>query len=180
MHSSALKEPVEILHCSADEFSSHVPDLAEVLFACVEGGAGVGFVLPFSKSDAEAFWRSRLDGMAAGERHTFVALSGGRAVGTVSLELAQQANGGHRADVSKMLVHPECRNRGIARQLLQALDALALSLGRTLLVLDTNTGDVAESLYPKCGYERVGVIPDYALTPEGKLAATTVFFKKLR
>jgi hypothetical protein len=48
-----------------------------------------------------------------------------------------------------------------------------------VLVLDTVTGGAAEQLYEKRGWTRVGVIPDYALMPDGALCATTVFYKAL-
>jgi hypothetical protein len=54
-----------------------------------------------------------------------------------------------------------------------------VSEGRTLLVLDTASGD-AERLYAREGWERVGMIPAYALWPGGGFCATTLFFKDLR
>ena len=51
--------------------------------------------------------------------------------------------------------------------------------GKTLLVLDTVTGDDAERLYTQLGYERVGVIPGYALYPDGRPCDTTLFFKNI-
>ena len=50
--------------------------------------------------------------------------------------------------------------------------------GKTLLVLDTASDD-AERLYERRGWQRLGVIPDYALMPDGTLCATTFYFKKL-
>lgn len=169
--------PVFVL--SFDEAKENIAALGEVLRACVEGGAGVGFVLPFSQGGAEAFWKSQLAALESGSGYLLVARFDGRIVGTVMLQLAQQDNGRHRAEIAKLLVHPDARRKGLARRLLNAADDLALSLGRTLLVLDTVTGDTAESVYPKCGYVRVGVIPDYAVSAAGALDATTVFYKQL-
>lgn len=177
MTSFVPEAPLALL--KALEVKSELADLGAVLHACVADGAGVGFVLPFSQEAAEAFWASRLAGIKSGERFLLVARLEGRIVGTVMLELAGQDNGRHRAEVAKLLVHPGARRKGLAKQLLTALDALALSHGRTLLVLDTVTGDVAEGLYPKCGYTRVGTIPAYASSPHGDLDATTVFYKQL-
>ena len=173
----SLLPPIECL--TADNAEAELAALGEVLWACVQGGAGIGFVLPFEKHEAEAFWRSRLAGLRAGERHLLVARVDGRIVGTVMLELAPQDNGRHRAEVAKLMVHPQARRQGIARKLLIAVEELALSLGRTLLVLDTVTGDTAESVYPKAGYMRVGVVPGYAHAARGGLNATTVFYKQL-
>jgi hypothetical protein len=51
--------------------------------------------------------------------------------------------------------------------------------GKTLLVLDTVTGDGAERLYTRLGWTRVGVIPGYALYPDGRPCDTTVFWKSI-
>jgi acetyltransferase len=62
---------------------------------------------------------------------------------------------------------------------MSALEDGARELGRTVLVLDTQTGSVAEGLYERWGWGRVGVIEDYALTPDGRLAPTTIMAKHL-
>jgi len=169
--------PIEYL--TADTAEAELAALSEVLWACVQGGAGIGFVLPFERTEADAFWRSRLAGLRAGERHLLVARIDGSIAGTVMLELAPQDNGRHRAEVAKLMVHPRARRQGLSRRLLAAVEDMALSLGRTLLVLDTVTGDKAEGVYPKAGYSRVGVIPGYAQAARGGLEATTVFYKQL-
>lgn len=172
------ERPVFLL--SADEAQKTVPALGNLLRTCVEDGAGIGFVLPLPQEKAEAFWQEKLSGIRQGTSLIMVAKDGERIAGVVMLVPAPQDNAGHRADVAKLMVHPECRRKGLARKLLAAIDGLAKSKGRWLLVLDTVTGDSAENLYPTCGYERVGVIPDYAYSGHGKLDATTVFYKDLR
>ncbi|WP_417689850.1 GNAT family N-acetyltransferase [Roseibium sp.] len=176
-HAFEAAAPIELL--TADAARAGLADLGDVLRACVEGGGGVGFVLPFSQAEAETFWASKLEGVERHERYLLVARLDGRIVATVMLELAQQPNGLHRAEVAKLMVHPDARGRGLSRKLLEALEALARSLGRSLLVLDTSTGELAETIYPRCGYEKVGVIPGYALFPDGRMGATTVFCKQL-
>lgn len=173
-----FQAPIE--HLSAVEASLEISDLACVLVACVEGGAGVGFVLPFSRDAAETFWRSRLAGLESGERHLLIVRHNGRIAGTVMLNLADQANGGHRAEIAKLLVHPDARRRGYASLLMKQAEVLSLALGRWLLVLDTVTGDTAEEIYPRLGYTRVGVIPEFAVSAFGAFDTTTVFYKQLK
>lgn len=155
--------------------------LAEVLHAVVHGGAGVSFFLPFPLDEARAFWRETvLPGVRSGTRRVVVARDGDRIVGTVQLSLAMPPNQRHRADVAKLLVHPEARRRGIARAMMTALEDIARAEGRTLLTLDTVTGSAAEPLYSSLGYVTVGVIPRYAraaLTPD--LESTTIMYKEL-
>jgi GNAT superfamily N-acetyltransferase len=157
-----------------------IDGLADVLVDCVAGGASVSFMAPFSREDARPFWAQVAHDVADGARALLVAEDAdGAIVGTVQLMLATPPNQPHRADVAKMLVHRSVRGRGIAMQLMQALEATAHQLHRRLLVLDTVTGGVAEHLYERLGWQRVGVVPDYALLPQGGYCDTTFFYKSL-
>lgn len=154
--------------------------LADVLLDCVEGGASVSFMLPLARDKAAGFWRGVLDDVARGERVLLVAETPvGRIVGTVQLITAQPDNQPHRADVAKMLVHSEARRQGVAAQLMAAIDHAAREEGKTLLVLDTVTGGDAERLYQRAGWQVAGVIPNYALMPDGAPCSTTYFYKQL-
>jgi len=162
------------------EAARHVPALAQLLIACVDGGASVSFMHPLGQDRAEAFWRNVTDGAARGDRVLLVAEDhAGNLVGTVQVLLAMPENQPHRGEIAKLLVHPRARRQGIAALLMAAADEAARTAGKTLLVLDTVTGGDAERLYPRLGWQRCGVIPDYALWPRGGLCATTVFYKAL-
>jgi GNAT superfamily N-acetyltransferase len=164
---------------SAAEARERLGELAGVLLDCVEGGASVSFMWPFSKSDAEAFFRKCVDGVEAGERILLAALADGRVVGTVQIVTALPPNQPHRADVAKLLVHRAARGAGVGQRLMEAVEVHARAAGKTLLVLDTVTGQAAERLYTRLGWTRVGIIPDYALFPDGRPCDTTVFWKKI-
>ena len=153
--------------------------LAETLDGCVKLGASVGFVPPFGPNEALAFWHKLLPAFAAGERRILVARLHGKIVGTVQLVVDMPGNGQHRADVVKLLVHPQARRQGIARKLMQTIEKMAANLGKTLLVLDTVTGSEAQTLYHHLGYELCGVIPRYALSTEGIYDSTSVMYKPL-
>jgi GNAT superfamily N-acetyltransferase len=103
----------------------------------------------------------------------------GTIVGTVQVILDQPENQPHRGDLAKMLVLRRVRRRGFGAALLAAAERSALGAGKTLLVLDTASGD-AERLYARQGWQRCGQIPNYALWPDGTLCAATIFFKLLR
>jgi GNAT superfamily N-acetyltransferase len=150
-----------------------------VLFDCVEGGASVSFMQPFSRADAAAFFRKCIDGVEAGERILLAALDDGHVVGTVQIITALPPNQPHRADVSKLLVHRRARGGGVGQKLMEEVERQARAAGKTLLVLDTVTGGDAERLYTRLEWTRVGVIPNYALFPDGKPCATTMFYKAL-
>jgi GNAT superfamily N-acetyltransferase len=156
-----------------------IDGLADVLLDCVEGGASVSFMSPMSRDKALAFWRTVAESVARGERALLVAEDEHGIVGTVQLILDLPENQPHRADVAKMLVHRRARRRGIAERLLAELDTVARAENRTLLVLDTVTGGDAERLYARCGWQRVGSVPHYALMPDGSPCGTTIFYKRL-
>ena len=88
-------------------------------------------------------------------------------------------NGRHRGEVAKLLVHRRARGLGVAGQLLQALESEAARRGRTLLILDTESGSLAEGLYNRWGWQVVGRIDDFAYTPGGVLAPSTFMVKRL-
>ncbi len=158
-----------------------IPALADVLIDCVAGGASVGFMWPLPREKALAFWQGVTASAGRGERILLVAEdSSGQLHGTVQVILELPDNQPHRGDVAKTLVHRRARGIGLGAALMQAAERAARSAGRTLLVLDAVTGGDAERLYTRLGWQRVGVIPGYALWPKGGLCDTTYFYKALR
>ena len=161
----------------AEEARAVLPDLSEILSDCINGGASVGFMLPFEPSDATGYWQEIADAVEKGSIILAVAEVEGRVVGTVQVGLASKPNQPHRGDLMKLLVHRSARGLGLSRKLMEVVEADRR--GRTLLVLDTATGSEAESIYPRFGWERVGVIPDYAMWPQGGFCGTTLFYKRI-
>jgi ribosomal protein S18 acetylase RimI-like enzyme len=172
-------DELEIRRLDGGGLREHLDGLAAVLADCVAGGASVSYMAPFSHEQA----RAALEGFAAeveqGRRLLLAAFADGEIVGTVQVILAVPPNQPHRGEIAKLLVHRSARKRGVARQLMERAEAEARAAGKTLLVLDTVTGDAAERLYERLGWTRVGVIPGYALYPDGRPCDTTVFWKSL-
>lgn len=158
---------------------AQVDGLADLLVDSVNDGASVGFMQPLAKDKALTFWRRVADGVAVGERALLIAEDETGIVGTVHLMLALPENQPHRADLTKMLVHPRARRRGLGAALMEAAEQMARNCGKTLLVLDTVTGSDADRLYARLGWVRVGEIPDFALLSRGGLWGTMMFYKKL-
>jgi GNAT superfamily N-acetyltransferase len=157
---------------------TQVQGLVELLIDCVEGGASVSFMHPLPVTKAVDFWRGVADGVAKGERALLVAEDAGGIAGTVQLILDQPENQPHRADLSKMLVHRRARRQGVGAALLRAAESVGRDCGKSLLVLDTASG-AAERLYASLGWQRVGVIPGFALLPQGGYCDTTIFYRIL-
>ena len=168
---------IEVRRLSADDVRARLDELAAVLADCVAGGASVSYMAPFTHEQArEAFaaWAEEVDRDA---RLLLAAFLDGTVVGTVQVVYATPPNQPHRADIAKLLVRRAARRRGIAQLLMEHAEREARAEGKTLLVLDTVTGDDAERLYTRLGWTRVGVIPNYALYPDGRPCDTTVFWK---
>ena len=170
---------IEIRRLNASEAAEFAAELAEVLVDCVEGGASVSFMPPFGKSDAEAFFRKVIQAVEVGERILLAAFAGSKLCGAVQLITALPPNQPHRADVAKLLVLRSARGRGLAEALMRRAEECAKQAGKTLLVLDTCSGGAAERLYLRMGWTRAGVIPKYALYPDGSWCDTVIFWKNL-
>lgn len=170
---------MEVRRLHAADVRAHLDGLAAVLHDCVEAGASVRYLAPFSLEQAHDAFEAVAEDVEAGRRVLLTAFLEGELVGTVQIALAQQPNSPHRAEIAQLLVRRSARRRGIAETLMEHAERQALAEGKTLLVLDTVTGDDAERLYERLGWTRVGVIPEYALYPDGRLCDTTVFFRRL-
>ena len=175
-----MTSSLHIYSLSRDEILSHIDSLSDILENCVNGGASVSFMLPFSPENARQFWLGVAESVGRQER-TVLACRDEREgfLGTVQLITDQPENQPHRADVAKLLVHEKARRRGVAMALMEALESAAKNQGKSVLVLDTATGSGAETFYQRAGWQKVGEIPRYALMPDGEMTATTVFYKFL-
>jgi GNAT superfamily N-acetyltransferase len=169
---------IEVFLLDAVAAKAAVPELAEVLSDCVNGGASVNFMLPYGVSDAAQFFEKVVASVVRGDSVLFAAKLNGRIVGTVQLGLDVPPNQLHRAELKKMLVHRAARNKGVGAALLERAEAEAKKLGRSLLTLDT-ASDAAERLYVRGGWQRLGSIPDYAMWPGGGFCDAVIFWKKL-
>lgn len=153
--------------------------LADILIACVDAGASVSFLPPLSRERATAFWHRTATEVGAGQRVLLAAWRDGEMLGTGMLDLATPENQPHRAEIQKILVHPSARRSGIGQQILRALEQSATAANRTLLTLDTRSGDAGEALYRAGGWHEAGRIPNYALDAAGASHDTLFFWKAL-
>ena len=172
-------EPIEIRRLDGAELREQLDALAAVLVDCVEGGASVGYMAPFSHEHARAAFEGFAAEVEQGRRLLLAAFADGELVGTVQVVLATPPNQPHRGEIARMLVRRSARRRGIAQRLMAQAEQEARAEGKTLLVLDAVTGGDAARLYDRLGWTTVGVIPNYALYPDGRPCDTTVFWKSL-
>ncbi len=153
--------------------------LARLLRDAVEGGASVGYVLPVSAADIDAYWQGVAVAMSDGATKLLVARLDHNIVGAVQLALANKPNARHRAEVQKLLVHSAAQRRGIGRQLMLAAEHVARAEKRELLVLDTESHSGAQYLYASLGYAIAGEIPRYAIGTVDGWTPSTFMYKIL-
>ncbi|GAB3069572.1 GNAT family N-acetyltransferase [Micromonospora schwarzwaldensis] len=90
------------------------------------------------------------------------AVVGGRAVGCGGLQTLDADTG----ELKRMYVRPAYRGRGIARQLLLALEELAFRQGHRTVCLETGTYlPAAIGLYRSSGYQPIPVYGEYVDNP---------------
>lgn len=169
----------QIIELHAAAIQTHRPALVALLQDAVARGASIGFLPPLAAVEAERYWNEVAAEQAAGTRLVLVALHDVQIVGAVQLALATKPNGRHRAEVQKLCVLGSARQQGIGRTLMLAVEAAARQAKRSLIVLDTRQGDVAERLYRSLEYRVAGVIPRYARNANGEYDASTFFYKLL-
>ncbi|MEV8589221.1 GNAT family N-acetyltransferase [Streptomyces sp. NPDC051180] len=177
-----LERPLDAVErLSPDGVRAHADGgLAELLVDAVDGGASVGFLAPLDIAEAAAWWSRAADEAAEGVRDVLVAHGpDGRPSGVVTLVRTTTANGRHRGEIARLLVHRSARGRGLGRRLLAAAEAHAAATGLSLLVLDTQTDSPAERLYRAAGWTAAGTVPDFAADPTGVLRPTTLYYKRL-
>lgn len=174
-----MSAEAEIRRLEGAELAAALDGLARVLHDCVEGGASVGYLWPFTLEDARRAYEGFAAEVDAGRRLLLAAYLEGELVGTVQVVLAFPPNQPHRGEIARMLVHRAARRRGLAQALLAAAEEEARRAGKTLLVLDAVTGDDAARLYERLGWTVVGDVPDFALYPDGRPCSTTYFWKRL-
>jgi len=170
---------VEIVSLAAPIADDALGELADVLADCVAGGASVSFMAPFPSAQALAFFRKVEDSVAKGDTVLLAASLKGKIVGTVQLGLDTPPNQPHRAEIKKMLVHRRARGHGIGTALMARAEEEARRRGRWLLVLDTVPGENGHRLYLRCGWQQSGIVPNYALFPDGSLCDTAFMWKRL-
>ncbi len=171
---------VEIVPLAAPLSDRALDELAEVLADCVEGGASVNFMSPYSRvRHATSSTRSQ---SVSRQAISCCSRRGSKAGSSVPYSSGSiyHPTSAHRADVKKMLVHRSTRGRGVGAALMSAIEDEARRRGRWLLVLDTVPGESGHRLYLRAGWQQSGTVPDYALFPDGRLCDTAFMWKRLK
>lgn len=173
--------PFDIERLVLPATDADIDSLAGLLVDAVASGAAVSFLAPLSHAQARAWWAGALSAMnPRGVVLVAREATNRNIVGTVQLQPAWAPNQPHRAEVCKLIVHSRSARAGLGRRLMEAVEQSGRDAGFTLLTLDARRGGVADHLYDKLRWTRVGVIPRYAVNPDGQgLHDTVIYYKEL-
>jgi acetyltransferase len=169
----------QLRRVNAESFAHYRLGLIDLLFDAVKHGASIGFMADVDDDQARAYINSVQAGLEDGSLLLWVVVQDEKVLASVQLGLCQKANGRNRAEVQKLQVRHEARRRGLGQQLMEALEQTARQKQRGLLYLDTEAGSAAEAFYQSLGYTRVGELPNYCQSPDGRYTPTAIYFKTL-
>ncbi|MCU4988273.1 GNAT family N-acetyltransferase [Bacillus cereus] len=157
------------------QLENDMEELSKLLKTVVNDGASIGFLPPLEQKESIKYWQT----VIAPEVILYVAKINNELAGSIQLHLVTKPNGIHRAEICKLMTHPSFRRNGIGRLLMQKAEERAKQENRSLLVLDTREGDPSNRLYKSLEYQEAGKIPKYAISPNGSLDATVIYYKFL-
>ena len=157
------------------QLENDMEELSKLLKTVVNDGASIGFLPPLEQKESIKYWQT----VIAPEVILYVAKINNELAGSIQLHLVTKPNGIHRAEICKLMTHPSFRRNGIGRLLMQKAEERAKQENRSLLVLDTREGDLSNRLYKSLEYQEAGKIPKYAISPNGSLDATVIYYKFL-
>jgi len=169
----------KVLNSSHEELEDFSLPFAKLLYEATQLGASMGFLQGTPEGAFVNYWERLLQDVGRGTAKIIYAEVESRIVGVVALALEQNPNGVHRGELKKLIVAGSMRGQGVATKLLALAEMEARISNRTLLVLDTESGSPAESLYRRLGWVEVGQIPNHSALPNGELRPTTYFYKEL-
>lgn len=174
-----------------------LPAIVSIHAACITTDFTLAtFLPPLDHSVMLKWWEDRVAECASGRRcivvqlverskgepPNFAAASpvGPDVAGVVSLAMPYTQTGPFRGLVEKLLVSLDHRQRGVAKGLIRKLEEVARQEGRTSLLLDTEHGSLAEAVYLKFGYTKLGTVEKYGYSPKDLgLVDETFFWKDL-
>jgi GNAT superfamily N-acetyltransferase len=170
---------IDIVTLTPAAYAQALDEHGRLLHHCVEAGAPVGFVWPFTFAEARKYFEDLVPAVNAGKRIMMVAKDAGRIVGSMQLDLDVPPSQFHRAAGRKLLVHADVRHRGVGTALMIAMEDEARKAGRTLVDFVALAGGAPERLYVSIGYKIAGIIPDCDHLPDGTLCSAAVLYKHL-
>jgi GNAT superfamily N-acetyltransferase len=170
---------VTVVELGAADVRERLDELAQLLLDAHADGMGLGLAAPLTLAAARDAWLETAARLDPRDHVLFAALEDDAIVGSVQVVRARASNGRHRGEVVRLAVRADARGRGLGRALMERATEKARELGFTLLWLTTHVDTTADRFYERLGWTRMGVVPGYAVLPDGTLAANAYFYREL-
>ena len=168
-----------IVELGAADVRERLDELAQLLLDAHADGMGLGLAAPLTLAAARDAWLETAARLDPRDHVLLAALEDDAIVGSVQVVRARASNGRHRGEVVRLAVRADARGRGLGRALMERATERARELGFTLLWLTTHVDTTADRFYERLGWTRMGVMPGYAVLPDGTLAANAYFYREL-
>ena len=110
------------------QLENDMEELSKLLKMVVNDGASIGFCLHWNKKTQQSIGKTVL----APEVILYVAKINNEVAGSIQLQLVTKPNGIHRAEICKLMTHPNFRRNGIGRSLMQKAEERAKQENRSL------------------------------------------------
>ena len=153
--------------------------LAGLHLDALRAGMALGALDTLGRGALERSYRELVGALDDRRRVLVVADEGSNVLAMAQLVFSGATNADHRAEVQRVAVASSARGRGIGRQLMAEVEAVARGSGITLLWLTTHDGTDACGFYEALGYTKLGVMPNYSRRPDGTLWPGAFYFKEL-
>ncbi len=137
-------------------------DLCDAAEAAILDGGGFGWLTPPPRHVMETYWRGVL---LVPERQLFVARLDGTIAGSAQLVRPPRNNEaqGHGGQLTTFFLAPWARGHGLARMMVERIEAAARETGLKTLNLDVReTQERAIQIYDQLSFSRWGEHPQYA------------------
>lgn len=144
-------------------YNADLHDLCDAAESAIEDGGGFGWLNPPMREVMEAYWKGVL---LVPERDIVVARLDGVIAGSAQLQRSPRNNEAQAyvGQLTTSFLAPWARGHGLARKLVEGVEALANEYGLKVLALDVRaTQTRAVQVYEHLGYTRWGENPYYAL-----------------
>lgn len=168
--------PAQVEKITAALSRPDLNDLCDATDAAIDGGGGFGWVEKPSRDILERYWQGVI---IAPTRWLFVARLDGVICGTTQVVLPPSNNEaqGHMVTLTTNFVAPWARGHGLAKMLLDNVEAECRAQGYAVINLDVReTMDTAVALYESMGYQCFGTHP-YSVRIEGKTVPSRFYYK---
>jgi ribosomal protein S18 acetylase RimI-like enzyme len=153
--------------------------LAGLHLDALRAGMALGVLDTLGRGALERSYRELVAALDERKRVVIVAEEEADVLAMAQLVFSGATNADHRAEVQRVAVGSSARGRGIGRQLMVEVEAVARERGITLLWLTTHDGTDACGFYEALGYTKLGVMPNYSRRPDGALWPGAFYFKEL-